>query len=205
MIKKSIFLSLLVCAVIAVLGAYIVARPSDNRDASATGDALIGGAFRLEDMQGKIVTESILHGHYSLVYFGFTYCPDICPATLMHLTHALEQMPEYADQIQPIFITLDPQRDTPEVLRAYQSNFHPSLIMLRGTLEQTKQVADAYKVFYQKEGSGTDYSMNHTGYGYVMDTQGKYITHITHDDDAKTIEATLRNVMVDHKVHQRVP
>lgn len=148
------------------------------------GKAAIGGAFTLNDTNGTAFSDTNLKGHFSLIYFGFTHCPDICPTSLLNITHALEQLGAQGDDIMPVFVTLDPERDTQQVLHEYISHFHPRMVGLTGTAEQTKQIADAYKVYYSKtslENSALSYTINHTGYIYLMDKNGEYLAHFAHD------------------------
>lgn len=158
--------------------------------------ALIGGPFELIDQSGKPFTDKDLLGKYSLIYFGFTYCPDICPTSLLIISNALRELGPDAAQIKPIFISLDPERDTPETLKDYVSHFDDHLIGLTGTLEQVKQAADAYKVYFQKvpqPDSAVEYLIDHSGFIFLMDPEGHYVTHYTHDVTEQKLEQSLRN------------
>ncbi len=147
-----------------------------------SGKALVGGAFTLTDNSGKRVTDQDYRGKYTLVFFGFTSCPDICPAGLQLMSGALEKLGPKAQRITPIFISVDPERDTPEKLAAYVKNFDPRLVGLTGTSDEIAAVAKAYKVYYakvpNKERPG-DYTMDHTSIIYVMDSKGEFVTHFT--------------------------
>ncbi len=158
----------------------------------------IGGDFALVDHTGKQVSQADFTGAYQLVYFGFTYCPDICPTELQEMSAALDLLGRDAAKIKPILITIDPERDDVEAMATYVSHFHPSLIGLTGTPEQIAAAAGAYRVFYTKEASPDapeDYLMNHSSYVYVMDCQGRYIRHFsmgaTADEIAKGLKALL--------------
>ena len=143
-----------------------------------TGKALIGGAFTLTDNTGKHVTDQDFHGKYTLVFFGFTSCP----AGLQLIAGALEKLGTKARRITPIFISVDPQRDTPEKLTAYVKNFDIRLVGLTGTPEEIAAVAKAYKVYYAKVPSKErpdDYTMDHTSIIYVMDPKGEFVTRFT--------------------------
>lgn len=147
------------------------------------GEALIGGPFSLTNHTGEVFTESNLLGKYSLIYFGFTYCPEICPSALSVISNTLDEMGSDADAIIPVFITVDPERDTQEVLAEYVTNFHDHLVGLTGTSEQIKQAADAYKVYYVKQeqkDSAIGYLVDHSSYIFLMGPDGKYITHFPH-------------------------
>jgi cytochrome oxidase Cu insertion factor (SCO1/SenC/PrrC family) len=163
-----------------------------------TGKALIGGAFTLTDNTGKHVTDQDFHGKYTLVFFGFTSCPDICPAGLQLMAGALEKLGTKAQRITPIFISVDPQRDTPEKLAAYVKNFDPRLVGLTGTPEEIAAVAKAYKVYYAKVPSKErpdDYTMDHTSIIYVMDPKGEFVTHFTPSTSVDDLAAKLDKIV----------
>lgn len=154
--------------------------PSSGSEVS--GKALVGGPFTLVDDTGKRVTDKDYRGRYMLVFFGFTSCPDICPAGLQLISAALDKLGPKADRVTPIFISVDPERDTPQKLATYVKNFNPHLVGLTGTPEEIAAVAKAYKVFYQKvanQSSPADYGMDHTSIIYLMDPDGEFVTHFT--------------------------
>lgn len=158
-------------------------RLAPAMQATTAGKALIGGPFTLTDQAGRRVTDTDFRGRYMLVYFGFTYCPDVCPSALQVMSAALDKLGPKADRVQPIFITVDPERDTPEQLAQYVSSFHPRLIGLTGTLADVQAAAKAYRVYFQKvqeNKSAGEYSMEHTSIIYLMDPNGAYVTHFTH-------------------------
>ncbi len=157
--------------------------PSSARSEAASGTALIGGPFTLVDTSGKTVTQKTYAGKYMLVYFGYTHCPDMCPTGLLLISNALDQLDDAARaRIVPVFITLDPERDTPAVMADYVKHFGSGLVGLTGSPQQIKQVADAYKVYYSKvdSDSALGYSIDHSGYMYLMGPDGKYVTHFPH-------------------------
>jgi cytochrome oxidase Cu insertion factor (SCO1/SenC/PrrC family) len=186
------------------LGAAIVLLP-DVRERllpsvgqQVTGKALVGGAFTLTDNSGKRVTDQDFHGKYTLVFFGFTSCPDICPAGLQLIAGALVKLGTKAQRITPIFISVDPQRDTPEKLAAYVKNFDPRLVGLTGTPEEIAAVAKAYKVYYAKVPSKErpdDYTMDHTSIIYVMDPKGEFVTHFTPSTSVNDMAAKLDKIL----------
>ena len=140
------------------------------------GRGTVGGPFTLTDQNGRTRSDSDFRGKLMIVYFGYTFCPDVCPADLMAITQALDALGPAADGVQPIFITVDPERDT-KVLAEYVRAFHKSLIGLTGTPEQIRKVANAYKAFYAKV-PGTrdgDYAIDHTGVIYLMGRGGEYL------------------------------
>jgi cytochrome oxidase Cu insertion factor (SCO1/SenC/PrrC family) len=139
----------------------------------------VGGPFELTDHTGKPRTNSDFRGKLMLVYFGFTYCPDVCPTDLQAIGLALDKLGTAADSVQPLFITVDPERDTPQHLAEYVPMFHPRLIGLTGSAEAIRKAADAYKVYYAKvdppKGDGGYYTVDHTAFIYLMDREGNYL------------------------------
>jgi cytochrome oxidase Cu insertion factor (SCO1/SenC/PrrC family) len=192
-----IFATLALLAALVVAGAayYIANQP---RGPISIGTALVGGPFSLTDQTGRKVTDKDFRGHYMLVFFGYTYCPDLCPTELQVMSAALDNLGAKADDIQPIFITFDPQRDTPEVLKQYISNFHPRFVGLTGTPEEIAVAAKAYRVFYNKleDTSGPDtYLMDHSTITYLMDKQGKFLKHFSYTTDAATLAQDLEKAI----------
>ncbi len=143
---------------------------------------LIGGAFELVDFNGKPFTDKDLKGKYSLIYFGYTYCPDVCPTELQTMTEALERLGPLAKKIRPIMISVDPERDTPKDMKEYLSNFHPSFIGLTGSYDQVKKACAAYRVYFRKtdQKSASDYLMDHSAIVYLMDPEGKFLKHFAY-------------------------
>lgn len=174
--------SALSVALIAVLSMPCVAA-EPLRSAAETMDILmwgrepVGGPFSLIDHTGVARTDQDFRGKLLLVYFGFTYCPDVCPADLQSIGLALDQLGAAGDKVQPLFVTLDPERDTPAHLAEYVPTFHPRLIGLTGDASAIRAAADAYKVYYAKvtnEG-GSEYTVDHTAFIYLMGVDGKYL------------------------------
>lgn len=159
--------------------------------------APIGGPFTLENVDGGKVTEADFRGRYLMVYFGYTHCPDICPTKLIEMTHALEafesEKPEFANLIAPVFVTVDPERDTHAILREYMAHFHPGFVALSGTENAIANAAEAYRVQYRKVPTedGKDYVMDHTSYVFLLGPDGRYITHYTANDDAVAMARNL--------------
>jgi protein SCO1 len=161
---------------------------------SETGKALVGGAFSLTDTTGKHVTDKDFLGHPMLVFFGYTHCPDICPSGLQVISAALDKLGAKGQNVTPVFITLDGERDTPAKMADYVKSFHPRLVGLTGTAEEIAAAAKAYRVYYQKvpdEKSPTDYTFDHAAIIYLMDADGKFITHIPHTTDVDQVVAIL--------------
>ncbi len=159
--------------------------------------AAIGGPFTLTDTRGESVSDESFRGRFMLIYFGYTYCPDICPTRLQEMTLALETLetsrPQVAARITPIFITVDPRRDTRQALAAYVGHFHPRLEGLRGSEAEVAALLESYQgyVNYVPSEDGTDYVVDHTAYIYLMDPEGRYATHFTSFDDIEEIVARL--------------
>jgi cytochrome oxidase Cu insertion factor (SCO1/SenC/PrrC family) len=169
----------------------------------SAGAISIGGPFELVDQHGATRTDEDFRGRYMLMYFGFTYCPDTCPTALLKITHALEALAGLdtakADRIVPIFVSVDPQRDTPEVLRSYADHFHPRLVALTGTQRELERIGRAYGVFFAKVPTVApgEYLMDHTGFVYLIGPDGKDVEHFESDvsvDDL--VDALQRQVSV---------
>ena len=159
----------------------------------ASGTALVGGPFELTNQDGKRVTDQDFRGRYMLVFFGYTYCPDVCPTTLQMMTEALDKLGAQAANIQPIFISIDPERDTPATLKAYVGNFSPRLVGLTGSAEDIAKVARAYRVAYSKLDS-TDpkaYLMDHSSIIYLMGPDGGFVKHFTYTTDVDKLAKEL--------------
>lgn len=172
-----------------VVGGYLVWSRGDQGTA-----AMIGGDFTLTDHTGRAVTEETLKGRWSLIYFGYTFCPDVCPTSLSVMSQALDALdPSTAARITPVFVTVDPERDTVEQLALYHESFHPSFLMLTGTPEQVRAAAKAYRVYYRRaeSDSATEYLMDHSSITYLMDPQGRYVTHFGHEATAASMTETL--------------
>jgi protein SCO1/2 len=138
----------------------------------------VGGPFELTDHTGRTRSERDFRGRLMLVYFGFTYCPDVCPTDLQAIGLALDKLGTDAASVQPLFISVDPERDTSEHLAEYVPLFHPRLIGLTGGTEAIRKAADAYKVYYAKiplGKEGSDYTVDHTAFIYLMDREGNYL------------------------------
>lgn len=158
----------------------------------------IGGPFRLENSAGKIVTAQDFRGRYMLVYFGYTYCPDVCPTTLTAVAAMLDKLGPKAQVLVPIFITVDPQRDTPQVMQSYTAAFSPKLIGLTGTPDEIARVAKEYQVYYAKHVTGPgpdDYSMDHSSIIYLMGPDGKFVATVRADESPADMATNIGNLM----------
>lgn len=156
---------------------------------------ILGRSFKLKDPQGNERTLSSFRGSMPMVFFGFTQCPAICPTTLARAVQIKKLMGKDADFLQVIFITLDPERDTPQVLDAYVKAFDPSFVALSGTLEETAQTAKEFGVFYEKIPSGETYTLSHTATSFVYDSRGVLRLGLSHSLTAKECAEDLLTVM----------
>lgn len=178
--------------IIGVIAAYLL------YGGNGKGVTAIGGQFQLTDHTGQERTSESFHGQYTLVYFGYTFCPDVCPTGLQVMTLAINQLDdETQDKITPLFITVDPERDTVKQLRSYVSNFHSRLIGLTGTADQIAKAAQAFRVYYsrskQNSEASSDYLLDHSSIIYLMDAAGTYVTHFTHTTTVGKIVDILNN------------
>lgn len=175
---------------------------SESKDSATSHNKNIvsknfGGPFTLTDHTGKPVTDQDYEGQYRLIYFGFTYCPAICPTELQRINNVLKDLGEDGQKIQPLFITIDPERDTVEVMKNYVELFHPRLIGLTGTQAQIDQVKKAYKIYAAKVQDETmsDYTMDHSSFIYFLDPDDTLIRIFKMDDSVKYMVDTVQNFL----------
>ena len=160
------------------------------------GRGTVGGPFTLTDQNGRKRSDSEFRGKLMIVYFGYTFCPDVCPADLMAITQALDALGAAAEGIQPVFITVDPERDT-TLLKDYVAAFHPSLIGLTGSAEEIRKVANSYKAYYRQvpgERKG-EYSIDHAGILYLMGRNGKYLGFLPPQTAPEKLTEVLRKYL----------
>jgi len=158
----------------------------------------IGGPFTLEDGNGKPVTDKDFRGKYMLVYFGYTFCPDVCPTTLNAVADAMDKLGPAASRIQPLFITVDPKRDTPAVVKQYAAASGPNIRGLTGTPEEIAKAAKEYRVYYAEHRTGPgpdDYSMDHSSVLYLMSPDGAFVAPVRADQSGDEIAANLKKLM----------
>lgn len=211
--KRPPLIVLLAFVVVGLVAAGALWRLGDQRSqiAAAIPDAApvqpaepvdFGGPFSLTDQDGMRRTDADFRGKYMLIFFGYTFCPDVCPTTLAVEAQALDGIGERANQIVPIFVTVDPKRDTPEKLKMYLSAFdgqrpsRPRFVGLTGTAEEIKKMADAYEVYYQAHldarfGGDEDYSVDHTGNVYLMSPEGKFVAYYSQGISPDELAADL--------------
>jgi protein SCO1/2 len=164
----------------------------------AGGGLGIGGPFTLEDGNGHTVTDADFHGKYMLVYFGYTYCPDVCPTTLTAVADAMDRLGADAAKIRPVFITVDPRRDTPAVMKQYTAAFGPALVGLTGTPQEVAQVAKEYRVYYAKHRTGpgpNDYAMDHSSVLYLVNPQGQFVAPLRADLSGRALAEALKRLI----------
>ena len=156
-----------------------------------------GGSFTLVDQQGAPITEAAFRGQPSAVFFGFTHCPDICPTKLFEISEVLRAAGDGAKAkgLKALFITVDPERDTPDVLKAYTAAFDPSFIGLYGDGQRTAETAKDFKVYYKKVPTGASYTMDHTSLSYVYDAQGKLRLALRHEQPAQDYADAIRKLL----------
>jgi protein SCO1/2 len=163
-----------------------------------SGAPAIGGPFTLTDQNGKRVTDQDLRGKPTIIYFGYAYCPDVCPTSLLLMQTAVDQLgPQAAAKVNQVFITVDPERDTQSALKEYVAQFGPTMVGLSGTAEQTAAVAKAFRVYYQKVPGkdGAPYLMDHSSIFYMMDRDFRFVKHFTHQSKAEDIAAALKPLL----------
>jgi protein SCO1/2 len=180
----------------ALAGAVVllITTPQGGQPVQSSGTALVGGPFSLVGADGKPVTDRDFRGRYMLIFFGFTHCPDICPAELQVIAEALGELGDKAKNVVPIFITLDPERDTPEAMGNYVKSFGPNLVGLTGSPEAIAAAAKAYRVSYAKvedKESAADYGVDHSALVYLMDPKGRYVTHFSYGLSAEQMAEKL--------------
>jgi protein SCO1/2 len=188
-----------VIAILAVTGIVLWRIADSGPGASAASGVSIGGPFTLTDQTGATVTDKTYDGSWRLIYFGYTFCPDACPTELGVMAQAIEEMGPAGQKVQPIFITIDPDRDTVQQLKTYVPLFDKRLVGLTGTPQQIAAVAKAYKVYYAKaDQPGVDaksYGMNHSSFVYLMDPKGKFLTVFSSDTDSDKMASEIKRYM----------
>jgi protein SCO1/2 len=155
----------------------------------------IGGPFSLVDASGQPVTDQTYRGKWLLLFFGYTHCPDVCPTTLADVAQAWHDLGAVGDMLQPVFITVDPERDTPKVMHDYVAAFDGRIAALTGSPAQIAAAAKAYRAYYAKSGDGPDYAMEHSAVLYLMRPDGSYAGFIPPDTGSPTIVQRIKDAM----------
>ncbi|MBZ6075535.1 SCO family protein [Microvirga puerhi] len=195
-LKRSLLLplSVFLTAAVVLLGTLLLVLPEPKPAGSATR-VPIGGPFQLTSQDGKPFSSDSLKGKPFAIFFGFTHCPEVCPTTLYDLTQDLEAMGKNADRLNVVFVTVDPEQDTPELMKTYLSSFDPRIIGLSGTPEQIAATAKAYKVFYEKVPTDSGYTMNHTATIFLMDSKGDFYGSSNFQEPQETRRTKLNNLV----------
>ncbi|MBX3445722.1 MAG: SCO family protein [Parvibaculaceae bacterium] len=198
--KIALAAGIVLAILIGIALSELIVGTAENRNpgGSAPAAASVGGPFTLVNHEGETVTEADFRGRYMLLYFGFTFCPDVCPTELGAMAAAIKALGEKGEQVTPVLITVDPERDTPEVMARYVALFHPRLVGLTGTPEQIDAAAKAWHVFYRKaedESSSAGYTMDHSSIVFLMGPDGEYLKlfrpHTSPEEMAREIATYL--------------
>ena len=201
-VRHTVLLAALLAALsIALTGCDKMAPGAATTKASFRGADITGAEYArtlaLPDISGQPRALADFKGKVTVVFFGYTQCPDVCPATMAELAQVKKSLGTDGDKLQGIFVTIDPERDTPEILKSYMASFDPSFVALRGTLEQTKAAAQEFKVFFAKvpgkvEGS---YTMDHTAGAFILDGQGKVRLFERYGGGVEALSADVKALM----------
>jgi len=184
----------LAIATAVALGAYSLYR--EIAGGATTGVAAIGGPFSLVDHTGRRVSEADFRGKHELIYFGYTFCPDVCPTELAVMSQALDLLGDQASKVTPIFITVDPARDTVPVMAEYRQHFHPSLVALTGSEAEIAAAAKAFRVYFAKAGEDDEnYLLDHSSFVFLMDEAGRYLTHFGPNTSADVMARRIRELL----------
>ena len=189
-----------IAAVAVGIAAWFLTPRSNEAPDQSTGTALteadIGGAFWLTDHHGNRVSNDDFRGRYMLVFFGFTHCPDVCPSTLRDISMALDHLDNEADAIQPLFITLDPERDDVEAMADYVTAFDPRVLGLTGTREEIDRATAAYRIYSARVPLGDDdYTVDHSAYTYLLDREGEYLAHFSFGVDPEEMAEGIEHAI----------
>ena len=165
-----------------------------------TGRGPIGGPFSLPDQRGRRVGPAQWRGKVVLMYFGYTFCPDVCPTELSNIAAAIDALGRDGARVQPVFVTLDPQRDKPALIGPYAQSFNPRFAALGGSEGEVREVALSYKVFYEKvRRAGSDhYLIDHTSFVYLLDTEGRYVGYFPPGTTGRRMSEQVRALLATH-------
>jgi protein SCO1 len=193
----AIVLALAAAGAFGAAGVSLVEIPAPR--VATSGTAAVGGPFTLVSTKGGNVTDQTYRGKWLLIFFGYTFCPDACPTALYNISVALEKLGSDAGKLQPLFVTVDPRRDTREVMAEYLKSFDSRIIGLTGTQDQVDRVVKEYRVYVAQQKSETEgddnYLVSHSAYIYLMDPQGKFVNVIQGSEAGEEIAAWLRKQM----------
>ncbi len=200
MTRLRLIVSLSCILVLLGLVAYSLVRPSARPGLMPAADVQVGGPFQLVDQDGSRVDQTLLKGKWTAVFFGFTYCPDVCPTTLQTLGAASNLLGARAKDLQIVFVSVDPGRDSPKALKAYLASpgFPKGVIGLTGTPQQVADTAKAYRVYFAKEGEGEAYLVNHTSLIYLMNPEGRFARVLAYGLTPDETTNQIRQAMAEH-------
>ena len=172
-----------------------------NQEGTQMGSLNIGGPFKLKNQDGKTINSEDSKNKVRIVYFGYTYCPDLCPLALANITQAIHLLKRDKDRVETYFITIDPKRDTQEKLKEYHTNFHPNIHMLWGSHEALKPIMASYKVFAQKveDDSMSDYLVDHSTFIYILNKKGEVVDVMPHTTPGDEIFRSINNQLFQQK------
>jgi protein SCO1/2 len=197
--RKLLLLAALIGLAAGALSAVMLAViPAGGPQQSSAGKALVGGPFSLLDGDGKNVTDQTFAGKPMLVYFGFTNCPDVCPSGLQVISAALDKLGPKADGITPLFITVDPERDTPQAIGEYVKSFNPRIVGLSGSPQDVAAVTKAYRVYVNKvpnEKEPARYGVDHSSFMYLMNSKGEFVKHFPHTVDVDQLAVEIGKLL----------
>jgi len=200
--RPSQIAGIIILVLAAVIGAAALVFTYTNQQ-SRVADGLgistavpVGGPFEMTDHTGRRVTDELLKGGYSLIYFGYTFCPDVCPTELQDLSVAINLAGEAGEKVTPVFVTIDPKRDGQQEIADYVSAFHPRMIGLRGSEADTTQIAKAYRVYYRPVNEGDEYYlMDHSNFIYLMGPDGQNIAIFNGEVDPQVIARGIQEAV----------
>ncbi|WP_112662421.1 SCO family protein [Microvirga flavescens] len=194
-LKRSLLLPLgvFLVALLTLLGTLLFLWPNEKQASPVP----IGGPFRLTDQNSKPFSSESLKGKPFAIFFGFTHCPDVCPTTLYDLTQDMTALGPDADKLNVVFVTVDPARDDPALMKTYLSSFDPRIIGLTGTEEEIAAVAKAYRIFYRKVPTESGYTMDHTATIFLMDSKGQFFAGANFQEPAETRLGKLKRLLKD--------
>ena len=192
-IIRYVLWGVVIVAAVAIAAVFLLRKEGD---APLIAGAITGGPFELVDQHGNTVTDADLSGHPSAMFFGYTFCPDICPTTLYEMTTLMEQLGPEADKLKVYFVTVDPERDTPELLAQYVPVFDARFLGLYGTAEKIAEVAKEFRVFYRKSGDlAGHYTIDHTAGTYVFGPDGRPRLYVKHAEDPQVVVADIKALL----------
>lgn len=195
--RRRVLGSLVASAALSLTGCAPAAGPAPAFHGLDVSGAPYARDFSLTDCHGQHRSLTDFRGQVVMLYFGFVQCPDVCPTALTRAAAVMEQLGPQAAQLQVIFITVDPERDTPELLRDYMAAFHPAFLALTGSAGDIRRTADEFRVHYQKVSTGSSYTMDHTALTYLFDRRGRIRVVLRHEQSAEEHAADVRTLLAE--------